>query len=46
VVARAQNPDMQSFEVIQHGRYMATTADCTACHTAPGGQPFAGGDRT
>jgi mono/diheme cytochrome c family protein len=43
VVARAQNPDMQSFEVIQHGRYMATAADCTACHTAPGGKPFAGG---
>jgi len=43
VVARAQQPDMQSFEVIQHGRYMATAADCTACHTAPGGKPFAGG---
>jgi mono/diheme cytochrome c family protein len=41
--ARAQNPDKQSFEVIQHGRYMATAADCTACHTAPGGKPFAGG---
>jgi mono/diheme cytochrome c family protein len=41
--ARAQNPDKQAFEVIQHGRYMATAADCTACHTAKGGQPFAGG---
>ncbi|MGA8549611.1 MAG: c-type cytochrome, partial [Stellaceae bacterium] len=41
--ARAQNPDPQSFEVIEHGRYMATAADCTACHTAKGGQPFAGG---
>ncbi len=41
--ARAQNPDKQSFEVIQHGRYMATAADCTACHTAKGGRPFAGG---
>ena len=40
---RAQNPDKQSFEVIEHGRYMATAADCTACHTAPGGKPFAGG---
>jgi mono/diheme cytochrome c family protein len=39
----AQNPDKQSFEVIEHGRYMATAADCTACHTAKGGQPFAGG---
>ncbi|MBV8661528.1 MAG: cytochrome c [Hyphomicrobiales bacterium] len=41
--ARAQNPDRQSFEVIEHGRYMAIAADCTACHTAPGGKPFAGG---
>jgi mono/diheme cytochrome c family protein len=42
--ARAQNPDKQSFEVIEHGRYMATAADCTACHTATGGgKPFAGG---
>jgi mono/diheme cytochrome c family protein len=41
--ARAQNLDKQAFEVIEHGRYMATAADCTACHTAKGGQPFAGG---
>ncbi|HEX3418616.1 MAG TPA: cytochrome c [Stellaceae bacterium] len=40
---RAQNPDKQSFEVIEHGRYMAIAGDCTACHTAKGGQPFAGG---
>ena len=43
MAARAQNPDKQSFEVIEHGRYMATAADCSACHTAPGGKPFAGG---
>ena len=41
--ARAQNPDKQSFEVIEHGRYMAIAGDCAACHTAKGGQPFAGG---
>jgi mono/diheme cytochrome c family protein len=41
--AFAQHPNKQSFEVIEHGRYMATAADCTACHTAPGGKPFAGG---
>ena len=29
--------------MIEHGRYMAIAGDCTACHTAPGGQPFAGG---
>ena len=40
---RAQNPDKQSFEVIEHGRYMAIAGDCAACHTAKGGQPFAGG---
>jgi mono/diheme cytochrome c family protein len=43
MTARAQNPNKQSFEVIEHGRYMATVADCTACHTAQGGKPFAGG---
>jgi alcohol dehydrogenase (quinone), cytochrome c subunit len=25
------------------GRYLAVAADCAACHTAPGGKPFAGG---
>jgi mono/diheme cytochrome c family protein len=25
------------------GAYLAKAADCTACHTAPGGKPFAGG---
>ncbi|HET6609714.1 MAG TPA: cytochrome c [Rhodopila sp.] len=28
---------------IQRGAYLAKAADCTACHTAPGGLPFAGG---
>jgi mono/diheme cytochrome c family protein len=41
--ARAQITDKQSFEFIEHGRYMATAADCIACHTEPGGKPFAGG---
>jgi hypothetical protein len=40
IPARAQITDKQSFEVIEHGGYMATAADCTACHTAPGGKPF------
>src|SRR5260370_11544568 len=43
IQARAKNRDKQSLEVIEHGRYMATAADCAACHTATGGQPFAGG---
>ncbi|MBV8121299.1 MAG: cytochrome c [Alphaproteobacteria bacterium] len=43
VGALARDPDKQSFQVIEHGRYMAIAGDCTACHTAKGGQPFAGG---
>lgn len=35
--------DLQSFETIERGRYLATAADCAGCHTAPGGKPFAGG---
>ena len=29
--------------LVERGRYLATAADCTACHTKPGGKPFAGG---
>jgi mono/diheme cytochrome c family protein len=32
-----------SFGQIERGRYLATAGDCEACHTAPGGKPFAGG---
>jgi mono/diheme cytochrome c family protein len=35
--------DQQSFEQVERGRYLATIGDCVACHTAPGGKPFAGG---
>lgn len=30
-------------QLIQQGKYIAEEGDCAACHTAPGGQPFAGG---
>jgi mono/diheme cytochrome c family protein len=30
-------------QLVAQGRYVATAADCIACHTVPGGQPFAGG---
>ncbi|HLZ67107.1 MAG TPA: cytochrome c [Aliidongia sp.] len=30
-------------DLIQKGQYLVRAADCVACHTAPGGQPFAGG---
>ncbi|NYI00264.1 mono/diheme cytochrome c family protein [Cupriavidus plantarum] len=29
--------------LIQRGEYLAKAGDCIACHTAPGGKPFAGG---
>jgi mono/diheme cytochrome c family protein len=28
----------------ERGKYVALAADCNSCHTAPGGQPFAGGN--
>lgn len=28
---------------VAHGEYLARAADCVACHTAPGGSPYAGG---
>lgn len=37
--ARAADPE----PLVERGRYLATAGDCVACHTAPGGQPFAGG---
>ncbi|MGY8668763.1 cytochrome c [Bradyrhizobium sp. UFLA05-109] len=30
-------------DVVVRGKYLAAAADCAACHTAPGGAPFAGG---
>jgi mono/diheme cytochrome c family protein len=35
--------DLQSFDVVERGRYLAVAADCAACHTKPGGKPYAGG---
>jgi alcohol dehydrogenase (quinone), cytochrome c subunit len=29
--------------LVERGRYLAQAGDCVACHTAPGGKPFAGG---
>lgn len=41
--ATAQYTSNQSFSRVERGRYLATVGDCIACHTAPGGKPFAGG---
>jgi mono/diheme cytochrome c family protein len=30
-------------DVVARGRYLGEAADCAACHSAPGGAPFAGG---
>ncbi|THF66425.1 c-type cytochrome [Pseudothauera nasutitermitis] len=35
--------DFADRELIARGRYLAHAGDCAACHTAPGGKPFAGG---
>ncbi len=44
VACAAAEADQQDFNQIEHGRYLATLSDCTACHTkADGGRPFAGG---
>ena len=43
LAAAGPSPDTQDFGQIERGRYLATLADCAACHTAKGGQPFAGG---
>lgn len=29
--------------LVQRGRYLATAADCVACHSVPGGKAYAGG---
>lgn len=35
--------DLAATDPLARGRYLAQAADCEACHTAEGGQPFAGG---
>jgi mono/diheme cytochrome c family protein len=35
--------DSQNFDRIERGRYLTLLSDCAACHTKPGGPPFAGG---
>ncbi len=36
-------PELASADVVARGKYLAEAADCVVCHTAPGGQPYAGG---
>lgn len=39
----AGNANPAAGGVIARGQYLTRAADCIACHTAPGGQPYAGG---
>ena len=41
--SRAADPSDQTAATMARGEYLATAADCGACHTAPGRKPFAGG---
>ena len=34
---------LASADVVKRGEYLARAADCVVCHTAKGGQPYAGG---
>jgi mono/diheme cytochrome c family protein len=43
LIGAASAQDLQRFDLIERGRYQAVLGDCAACHTAPGGQPYAGG---
>jgi mono/diheme cytochrome c family protein len=35
--------EMANADLLKRGEYLTQAADCVACHTAPGGKPFAGG---
>lgn len=42
ITPAAMTPEAKAAQ-IEHGRYLAVAGDCVACHTRPGGEPFAGG---
>lgn len=43
VTASVHAADSTDATLLQRGQYLATAGDCVACHTAPGGKPYAGG---
>jgi fructose 5-dehydrogenase cytochrome subunit len=43
VIATAAHASMDDAKLIERGRYLAAAADCAGCHTAPHGEPMAGG---
>ena len=42
VVGRAARAAESDPDLIKRGEYLSRAGDCVACHTAPGGKPFAG----
>lgn len=42
-VAGADDPFTPSAQQVERGEYLARAGNCAACHTARGGQPYAGG---
>ena len=42
LIAAVTGVSAQDAEQIKRGEYLATAGDCVACHSAPGGRPFAG----
>jgi mono/diheme cytochrome c family protein len=40
---QATNAQPTGSALVAKGEYLTKAADCAACHTAPGGEPFAGG---
>jgi mono/diheme cytochrome c family protein len=43
MVTTVASADSDNYTEIARGKALATIGDCVACHTAPGGTPFAGG---
>ena len=41
--AQVATVDVHDPGLVKRGEYLSHVADCAACHTAPGGKPFAGG---
>jgi mono/diheme cytochrome c family protein len=43
VMSDSATADPDNYVSVMRGKALATAGDCVACHTAPGGTPFAGG---
>jgi mono/diheme cytochrome c family protein len=43
LLAASASAEQGSYAQLERGRYLTRVGDCEACHTAPGGKPFAGG---